>query len=67
MKGRLFLAGMLGIILTFGVVLVGCKDDDGGGDGGGGKTCNEINDCTTGDEYCGRSGCDAYYYENCDC
>jgi hypothetical protein len=32
MKEKLFLTGMLGIILTFGLVLVGCdKDDDSSG------------------------------------
>jgi hypothetical protein len=35
MKKKLFLMGMLGIVLTFGLALVGCdKDDDGGGGGG---------------------------------
>jgi hypothetical protein len=36
MKNKLFLAGMLAMALTFGLVLAGCPTDGGGGGGGGG-------------------------------
>jgi hypothetical protein len=50
MKGKLFLTGMLGIILTFGLILVGCdKDDDGGGN-------NNSNDPITGTAWRSQNG-----------
>jgi hypothetical protein len=35
MKSKLFLEGMFGILLAFGLVLAGCDTGGGGGDGGG--------------------------------
>jgi hypothetical protein len=36
MKKKLFLLGMFGMVLTFGIVVIGCDNGSGGGGGGGG-------------------------------
>jgi hypothetical protein len=63
MNKKLFLSGMLALVLTFGMAFTGCDAESSGG-----SSCDKENNCSGSNEYCGRSGCDAEYYgDDCDC
>lgn len=52
---RMLIVGLLGILLTFGIIMIaGCKD------GSSGSSCAADNGCNSSSEYCGRSSCAAW-------
>jgi hypothetical protein len=46
-KNSLFMAGMLAVLLVFGLVLAGCSDGSGDGGGGGGPVTVKITNNST--------------------